>query len=118
MLGYHDHVRITRRAPAAAGPDSGWSEDGAETVVYDGPADVQDGTQTLEHLDGGAGERAEANAVVFLPPVAAAAFAGVRLNDDVSTPVGDGTVVGASQTDVSLAVRLTRSAPAVPVVLS
>lgn len=129
----YDHpVRITRPASAPGGDgaapapvsdeDAGWGAS-ADTpaasveVVYEGPADVQDGQRTLRRLSE-TGEAESASAVVYLPPAAASAFALVRVGDRVEAPQGTGRVVALMQTDAALAVSVTASTPAVPEVLA
>ena len=128
------HVYELADAPAPGSPgapdaDTGWGDAPADpaqaggavapgaVTVYDGPADVQDGQRTLARL-ADLGESERATAVVYLPPAAAQAFAAIEVGHLVTTPLGSGEVVGLMQTDAALAVALTRSAGAVPVVLN
>ena len=111
-------------SPGASDADTGWgdapadpAQTGGAVTVYDGPADVQDGQRTLARL-ADLGESERATAVVYLPPAAAQAFAAIEVGHLVTTPLGSGEVVGLMQTDAALAVALTRSAGAVPVVLN
>lgn len=96
LVGFGDAVRITRQAPDpdAALDEWGQAEDGAEpTVLYDGPADLQ--TRPANDLRDRWGDAAlNAQAELFLPPEAGAAFDAVRVDDAVTTPLGPALVKG------------------------
>jgi len=110
-MTYDDPIRIYHSVPGD------WGQAAAETDVYDGPADVQDGMATLRRL-AEMGESEGASALCYLPPAAAAAFADIRLGDAVETPLGLAEVVGLRHTDAALVLAVTRSQPAEPTILA
>ena len=113
IIGYDDHVRVTRTvrdgSATVTDPDTGLAVDGsvaAETVLYDDEADVQDGERVLERL-AEIGEQERAQALCFLP-VPVSRF---QTGDRAETPLGAAEVVRVLHDDQSLALNLLGDAP-------
>lgn len=109
LLGSDDTVRVVRLGADAGVAADGWPDEAAaETVVYDGPADVQDAGDVLDDEDGVAhGEHARRRAALFLTgPDAASAVADARVGDTAETPLGSGRVATVRALDLCLVVDL------------
>lgn len=106
-MSYPHRFRVSERAAGTQNPDTGQHTPGAETVLYDGPADVQDGGKALRRdNDGRAVETSDA--VVFLADPSAAAqlrpgLAGVVTWEDGKT--SDAEILRSVRLDGTLFLR-------------